>query len=52
MFVPDKAGQSIFDLVTLFLAFSLERDLFLILFNFAIATSDYHSVVENPSLIG
>ena len=39
-----------FDFVTLYLAFSLKRDWFLTLFNFAIAASDYHSIVFDKVL--
>jgi len=39
-----------FDFVTLFLAFSSERDLFLILVTFATAASDYHNTDFNKIL--
>ena len=41
---------STFDFATLYLAFLLEKDSFLILFNFAIAASDYHNIVFNKIL--
>ena len=42
--------MSNFDFVTLFLAFSSERDLFPIFFDFVIAASDYHIIVFNKIL--
>ena len=42
--------MSTFNFVTLFLAFSSERDLFPIFFDFAITASDYQIIVFNKIL--
>ena len=50
MYMKGWTNVSIFDFATLYLAFLLEKDSFLILFNFAIAASDYHNIVFNKIL--